>query len=147
MPSKIISVRRIGVLLLTAGLLLTASELTNSRTKKTRRARSRAAKPAPRPIPTVTPTPTPTPTTTPTTPPLDKVRVTEVYKLGHVDDKNLNERNSAGLQDIIVVKVHDLESLAKTAKCLSHDDRPVLKCHEQAIMLFLEGRQIKGIVQ
>jgi len=97
---------------------------------------------------TSTPTPTATPTTSPTpmTPSLGDVKVTEVYKLGHIDDKNLDTRNSAALQEIIVVKVHDLQSLTRVAKCLNKDDRHVQNCHEQAIALFLDGRQIKGIV-
>lgn len=106
--------------------------------------------PATNPKPTATPTPaqtpTPTPTPTPTIPSLDKVTVTEVYKLGHIDDKNLDTRNSAALQESIVVKVHDLQSLTRAAKCLNKDDHPVPNCHEQAIALFLDGRQIKGVV-
>jgi hypothetical protein len=106
---------------------------------------TRTATPTPTP-PTPTPTPTPTPAATPTTPPLDKVRVIEVYRLGQIDNKDLEVRNSAGLQDIIVVRVHDLQSLTRAAKCLDKDDRSVVGCHDQAIALFLDGRQIKGIV-
>ena len=72
-------------------------------------------------------------------PPLTNVRVEKVYKLG-------TGVPQAGIGDIIVVKVKDLQSLVNHAKCLSIDDRPVLNCTEQKIVLFLEGREIKDIV-
>jgi hypothetical protein len=106
----------------------------------------RGETPTPTPTPTPTATPTPTPIASPATPSIDKVRVIEVYNLGQANNPKPEYRNSAGLQDVIVVKVHDLQSLTRAAKCLSKDDRHVDGCHEQAIALFLDGRQIKGIV-
>lgn len=96
--------------------------------------------PNPTITPTQTPLPTPTPSPTPVTPPLGSVMVTEVYKLGPAHD------HYAGLEDIIVVRVRDLQSLIRAAKCLSKDDLTVPGCKPQAITLFLDGRQIKGIV-
>jgi hypothetical protein len=78
--------------------------------------------------------------------------VTEVYNAHRAEDMSksgtpdFEQRNRAGLQETIVVKVHDLESLIRAGKCLSNNDQPVPNCQKQAIVLFLDGRQIKGIV-
>jgi hypothetical protein len=88
----------------------------------------------------------PAQTATPATPPLEGVKVIDVYKLGNTNEKEIENRNSARLQEIIVVTVRNLENLTKTSKCLSKEGRAVPNCNPQAIALFLDGRLIKGIV-
>lgn len=90
--------------------------------------------------------PKPTPAPTPVTPSLAEVRVVDAYRLGRFNEKDSLKRNSAGIGDIIVVKVNKLKNLANTAKCLSEDDKSVPNCREQNISLFLDGREIKGIL-
>ena len=89
---------------------------------------------------------TPTPTPTPVIPSLAEVRVTDAYRLGRAAESDPLKRDTAGIGDIIVVKVNKLKNLANTAKCLSEDDRQVPSCREQNIALFLDGREIKGIL-
>jgi hypothetical protein len=79
------------------------------------------------------------------------VRVKDVYRLGYKDDKNDGPRgemrNSAGLGDIIVIQVENLQHLSNQAKCI--DDATGTKkqsCQEQEIALYLEGRKIEGLV-
>src|SRR3989442_9926748 len=73
-------------------------------------------------------------------PSLDNVRVKAAYMLG-------TESAEAGIRDILVVKVQDLSGLVNYAKCLSNDkgEQPVPNCTEQKIVLFLDGREMKGI--
>ncbi len=89
---------------------------------------------------------TPTPSPPPATPSLAEVRVTDAYRLGRFKEQDPLKRNTAGIGDIIVVKVKNLKNLVNTAKCLSEDDKQVPNCREQNIALFLDGREIKGIV-
>ena len=93
-----------------------------------------------------TPAVAPAQSATPTTPSLEGVKVIDVYKLGNANEKEIEIRNSARLQEIIVVTVRNLENLTKTSKCLSEDNRAVQNCNPHAIALFLDGRLIKGIV-
>src|SRR5437660_284012 len=55
---------------------------------------------------------TPTPTPTPVTPSLAEVRVTDAYRLGRFKEQDPLKRNTAGIGDIIVVKVNKLKNLA-----------------------------------
>ncbi len=80
----------------------------------------------------------------PVAPSLDAVRVIGVHRSGDGEPPS-GAAVEAGLGDIIVIRVHDLQSLANVAKCLSTDDRTLLNCHEQRIALFLDGREIKGL--
>ena len=106
-----------------------------------------APTPTPTPSPTPSPTATPTPSPTPSPTPISDIRVKEVYRLGH-DDKNDSQRNLAGIGDIIVVKVDNLQKLVNQSKCLDEKqpEQKVQGCQEQEIALFLEGRKIKGII-
>lgn len=73
-------------------------------------------------------------------------RVIDVFKAGHgeKDDKN---RDFAGIGDLIVVKVDNLQELIRKSKCLDDNDSLIesSKCTPQKIMLYLDGRQIDGI--
>jgi len=82
----------------------------------------------------------PAQTTTLKRPSIDNVRVQKAYKLG-------TGAPEAGIGDILVVRVKDLISLVRYAKCISDDkdERPLPNCTEQKIALFLDGREIKGI--
>jgi hypothetical protein len=105
-----------------------------------------AAPPKPQPAPAAAQPPAPGPVQPPATPPtlpsIANVVVTDVYRLGHETQK---DRNNAGLEDIIIVKVRDLQSLNSRAKCLDKDGRKVPDCREQEISLYLGERRIKGI--
>lgn len=92
------------------------------------------ASPAPSPVQPHNPMPT------------SNVRVMDVYRLGHENDKDRKDRNSAGIGDPIVVKVQDLQSLVNRAKCLDKDGKDVPDCHKQEISLYLDGRKINGLV-
>ncbi len=52
----------------------------------------------------------------------------------------------AGMDNLIVLVVRDLKSLVQRSKCLSADDRAVPNCIPQPIELYLDGREIKGLV-
>ncbi len=97
----------------------------------------------PNTIPAVVP---PTPVVpAPAVPPLTGVQVTDVFRAGHQDGSDKETRNSAGIGDIIVIKVDKLKSLVNHAKCLTLDDLPVPVCQKQELALYLDGREIKGI--
>ncbi|MFN0139742.1 MAG: hypothetical protein ACKVQW_06610 [Pyrinomonadaceae bacterium] len=107
-------------------------------------AQSPTSTPSPTTSPAVTPTPSPTPPPTP----FSDIRVKEVYRLGH-EDKNDPKRNSAGIGDIIVVQVENLQKLVNQSNCIDEKQpgQKVEGCQEQEIALFLDGRKIKGIVR
>jgi hypothetical protein len=66
--------------------------------------------------------------------------------LSHQHSPDQETRSSAGIGDIIVVKVDELKSLVNHAKCLTSDDHPVLVgCQKQELALYLDGREIKGL--
>lgn len=52
----------------------------------------------------------------------------------------------AGIGDRIEVDVKNLEKLIQYAKCKSVDDKTVIGCLPQNIVLFLDGREIKGLL-
>jgi len=70
--------------------------------------------------------------------------VVAVYRLGHENDPG-EDRSSAGIDDIIIVKVRNLQTLVNLAKCLDEDGQRQLNCIEQEIALYLDGRKIEGI--
>lgn len=81
--------------------------------------------------------------------PPPKPNVTGVYRLGYKDRTRVEDqelRNSAGLGDIIVVQVQNLQSLSNQARCI--DDATGGKkenCEKQEIALYLDGRKIEGL--
>lgn len=137
-PSCLNTKTSVLVRMVTLGVLLTISGEARAQSKV-------SLTPTPTPVPTPEPS-KPAPTPTPTTPSLEGVKVIDVYKLGSANEKDIEKRNSARLQEIIVVTVRNLENLAKTSKCLSEDNHAVPNCNPQAIALFIDGRLIKGIV-
>lgn len=69
--------------------------------------------------------------------------VEDVYRFGHAtpDDP---ERDRAGVNDLIVIKVKALCLLVDQAKCLgSYAGR---SCKPQDVALYIDGREIKGLV-
>jgi hypothetical protein len=103
-----------------------------------------------------------TPATAPAVPDLSEVvRVTNVYNLkydeavrqrkggrqnasGRSATEGIAGANQAGLNDIIIVEVKNLEALLRRADCLPPYDQPK-PCQEKDISLFLNGREIKGL--
>jgi len=67
----------------------------------------------------------------------NKVVVRKVY------NPRSNPSNEAGLNDIIVIEVENLDALQKMAKCQEPCNPSA--CQEQDIALFLDGRVIKGL--
>ncbi len=78
---------------------------------------------------------TPKPTTDPV--------VEDIYKLGYENDKD--ERNKAGIRDIIVVKVENLKKLVNDSLCRDDKGNKKSGCTEQKIALFLDGRKIDAV--
>lgn len=73
----------------------------------------------------------------------DLVKVEEVYNLQYKNSADIVDKRRAGLHDIIIVEVDNLETLLKRAKCQEpYDQQP---CREQEIALYLDGRIIKGL--
>ncbi|HEY9401457.1 MAG TPA: hypothetical protein VIQ24_02095, partial [Pyrinomonadaceae bacterium] len=80
-------------------------------------------------------------------------RVVDVYKLGEeikrpgetmTQQQWEYERREAGLNDVIIVKVANLLDLVNRAKCRGAYESAT--CREQEIALYIEGREIKGLV-
>jgi hypothetical protein len=73
------------------------------------------------------------------------LKVLDVYKEGH-SDINDKDRHKAGIGDIIVVRVSNLEALLNKAKCktIKGEDSSA-NCTQQEIRLFINGRIIKNI--
>lgn len=91
----------------------------------------------------------PTATATPPVPDVTEVvRVTKVYNMRYLGTPQTApeyaERQSAGLDDIIIVEVTNLEALLRRAKCLPPYDQPK-PCREQEISLYINGRPIRGL--
>ena len=95
-----------------------------------------AAAPADAAAPAATPTPPP--------PIRDVVKVTGVYNLAYSNpsQKDIAERKEAGLNDVIIIEVEQLEALLLKSKCEKPYDHD---CKPQEIALFIEGRVIKGL--
>ncbi|HEY1403201.1 MAG TPA: hypothetical protein VGB05_03675 [Pyrinomonadaceae bacterium] len=80
-------------------------------------------------------------------------RVVDVYKLGEevkppgdtrTQEQWDYERRQAGLNDIIIIKVANLIDLVNRAKC--RGAYAATTCREQEIVLYIEGREIEGLV-
>jgi hypothetical protein len=80
-------------------------------------------------------------------------QVVDVYKLGEsvkrADDKRSQaeweyQRREAGLNDIIIIKVANLRELLNRAQCIGANAAST--CRKQEIMLYLDGRQLTGLV-
>jgi hypothetical protein len=99
------------------------------------------------------PGPSSSPPPSPSPPPFPQVK--DVYRL---DKKSVagefdatmprldDEARQAGMGDIIVVKVSRLRSLLNHANCVTDNKEPVPNCTKQNIVLYLDGRAIKGLV-
>jgi len=81
----------------------------------------------------------------PKAPNLSTVKVTEVFVPGVSAEKKSADTVRAGIDDIVVVKVVNLDSLVRRAKCLSADDRTVPDCGKSKIALYLDGREMRGL--
>lgn len=75
-------------------------------------------------------------------PTLDNVRVTGVARSPETADRPVQ----AGIRDTIVLTVANLKDLVGRSRCIGTDDRPVAGCREQTISLYLDGREIKGLL-
>ena len=71
--------------------------------------------------------------------------VIDVYRLGHESESG-EDRISAGIGDIVVVKVRHLQTLVDRARCLNDAGERKPECIEQKIVLCLDGRIITGHV-
>jgi hypothetical protein len=79
----------------------------------------------------------------------DVVRVMRVYNLRYAgatgkDTDGFSEKQKAGLNDIIIIEVANLEALLHRAKCQPPYDQPK-PCRPQEISLFINGRPIRGL--
>jgi hypothetical protein len=78
----------------------------------------------------------------------DVARVTKVYNMKYLGtpqgDPEFVERQRAGLNEIIIVEVTNLEALLRRATCQPPYDQPK-PCREQEILLYLNGRAIRGL--
>ncbi|QRR01406.1 hypothetical protein [Dyadobacter sandarakinus] len=72
--------------------------------------------------------------------------VKSVVRYGNSEKKE-EDRNFAGIGDLIEVKVEHLKELTNRSKCLDNDENPIEsnKCSPKKIMLYLDGRQVEGI--
>jgi hypothetical protein len=102
--------------------------------------------------PNTTSTPVTTPTTTPSPAQPGVSRVIRAYRLGQetqpadVKDPDQWKQDSmtAGLNQIVILEVTGLKSLLNRAKCLD-GNKPIPTCREKNILLFIEGRPLKGM--
>lgn len=81
--------------------------------------------------------------------PPPKPNVIDVYRLGYRDASRVEAkelRDSAGLGDIIIVQVQNLQSLSNQAKCIDDATGGTKEdCQKQEIALYLDGRKIEGL--
>ena len=77
-------------------------------------------------------------------PSLDSVKVVGVARLDQHEVRK-GARVTAGLGDIIRLRVRNLQRLVNYTKCLSETGSPVTNCTEQEISLYLDGREIRGL--
>jgi hypothetical protein len=82
--------------------------------------------------------PTPTPAPTPTLPSLDVVKVRDISA------PNRPAKRSAGIGDDIDVQIENLQNFLNYSSCLSENDEPVSNCKPRKIVLFIDGREMKG---
>jgi len=71
-----------------------------------------------------------------------RVIVTEVYNSQYKTSKNLDKRE-AGLNDIIIVRVENLEELVRWSKC--EEKIQPKPCVKNDIVLYINGREISGL--
>ena len=71
-------------------------------------------------------------------------RLIDVYKFGQAD-KPEGKRNVAGIGEIIVVKVENLDSLLERSTCKDASGSTIPNCTKAQIKLFLDGREIDNI--
>lgn len=88
----------------------------------------------------------PTAPATPTLPRLDSVRVLGVFRAGTRPNPGRTDTTRAGIGDIILLRVRNLQDLTHHAECRSRELQPVPGCQKQDLSLFLDGREIKGIL-
>ena len=82
----------------------------------------------------------------PTLPSLAPVRVLSVERWDHEMDDQHPGVVAAGIGHIIILTVHGLKNLTDVATCKSPMGDPVEPCKPTAIALFLDGREVKGLV-
>jgi hypothetical protein len=75
-------------------------------------------------------------------PTLDNVKVTAVARSPETADRPVE----AGIRDIIVLTVANAKDLVNRSRCIGTDGKPVAGCREQTISLYLDGREIKGLL-
>ena len=83
-----------------------------------------------------------------TAPSLDLVRVTDVRRLApDGGERTHGAISAAGLGDIILISVANLDSLIKNSNCRTGAgvELPKSDCRPREIALYLDGREIKGI--
>lgn len=78
-------------------------------------------------------------------PPVRKApRLIDVYKFGQGDNRD-GKRDVAGIGEIIVVKVENLDSLLERSTCKDAAGSTIPNCKKAQIKLFLDGREIDNI--
>jgi hypothetical protein len=82
----------------------------------------------------------------PTLPSIDSVRVLSVERWDKARDTEHGDGVAAGLQQMIVIHVAHLDSLARRSTCQDDKGSLVDLCIAHPIALFLDGREIKGLV-
>ncbi|HLG54031.1 MAG TPA: hypothetical protein VI485_01795 [Vicinamibacterales bacterium] len=78
-----------------------------------------------------------------TLPTLDNVRVTSIVRPTRQTGATAV---AAGIGDTVVLRVDHLADLIDRSKCIGSDGKPFAGCREQVIALYLDGREIKGLV-
>lgn len=71
-------------------------------------------------------------------------RVIDVYNPKFANDKE--KRQHASIGDLIAVRVSNLDSLIKEARCKDKEGKDIPNCKQKEIRLFINGRMMKGIV-
>ena len=61
-------------------------------------------------------------------------------------DKDCLERRTARLNEIIYLKVVNLDRLLDKSKCVDAAEKPVSDCTPESIVLFLNGRPMRGLM-
>ena len=70
--------------------------------------------------------------------------VHDVYLFGH-PDANDKDRNSAAIDDLIVVQVTALQKLLTLSRCVDETGKAVANCTERPLTLFIDGTELKKI--
>ena len=80
----------------------------------------------------------------PATTPTPEIVTKQAWNAAYPNDEQ--EKNRAGLEDILVVKVSNLRGLLNDAKCLDDNQQKKPNCQAQEIALYLDGRKITGLI-